>query len=134
MEILRDGAVPVVRMEGSGEYREYYQSSQHGFRIVVTHFPAGHVQNEHRHNYLLDITYVLEGAVQAIERREGILSEVTLNSGDLVCFAPPLFHNIANRGNAPARTLTLKMLRDRSISSEKFERLLEDDWIGYDAS
>ena len=88
MKVFRADEVPSAQTNGTAETRLYYESPEQGFRIVVTTIPPGHTQNEHRHVYLLDIIYVLEGQVQVSERSDGILLEETLGEGDMVCFAP----------------------------------------------
>ena len=130
MKVFRADEVPSAQINGTAETRLYYESATQGFRIVVTTIPPGHVQNEHRHEYLLDIIYVLEGQVQVSQRSDGILLEETLGKGDMVCFSPPVFHNVANKGTEPARTLTLKMIADTSFSPAELEKLFKTDWIG----
>ena len=49
----------------------------------------------------------------------------------MICFAPPHFHNLANPGEIPARTLTLKLRVDSNIDPQDVARLLDKDWIGY---
>ena len=130
MKVFRAAEVPFAQTNGTAETRLYYESAAQGFRVVVTTIPPGHVQNEHRHEYLLDIIYVLEGHVQVSQCTDGILLEETLGEGDMVCFSPPVFHNVANKGTEPARTLTLKMIADVSISPAELEKLFKTDWIG----
>lgn len=134
MEILRKNAVPTNHINGSDEIRRYYESSTGTFRIVVTHIPPGHVQNEHRHEHLLDIIYVVDGKVDVSERRDGTLTEITLDAGDMACFTPPFFHNLANRGSIPATTLTLKITGNSEVSPESMKEIFEGDWIGHGGS
>jgi quercetin dioxygenase-like cupin family protein len=130
MKVFRVDEVPSAKINGTAESRLYYESPEQGFRIVVTTIPPGHTQNEHRHDYLLDIIYVLEGQVQVSERSGGIFLEETLECGDMVCFMPPAFHNVANKSTETARTLTLKMVTDSGISPDEFVKLFKTDWIG----
>jgi quercetin dioxygenase-like cupin family protein len=131
MEIFRRESLPVINMNGSDETRRYYEFSHRGFVIVETCIPPGHVQNEHRHDQLLDIMFVLEGEIRVSQREDGIVHEETLNEGDMICFAPPVFHNVANVSNEPARTLTLKMRADSTRSAQDLARLFKSDWTGY---
>jgi quercetin dioxygenase-like cupin family protein len=131
MEILRGGDVPFKRSESSAETRRYYELAQHGFRLVETQMPPGHVQNEHRHDQLLDIILVLEGVVQVTQREDGVIREDILHAGDMACFSPPFFHNIANPSEQPARTLTLKIRADSGLSPDAVAKLFQTDWIGY---
>ncbi len=131
MDIIRRGDIPLVPTDGSDETRRYYDYPRHGFRVVETCLPPGHVQNEHRHAELLDVTLVIEGEIQVTRRREGVLVEETLKEGDMVRFAPPDFHNVANKSGETARTLTLKMRRDSGLSPEALTRLFKTDWYGY---
>ena len=64
------------------------------------------------------------------ERSGGIFLEETLECGDMVCFMPPAFHNVANKSTETARTLTLKMVTDSGISPDEFVKLFKTDWIG----
>jgi len=91
--------------------------------------PAGHVQNEHRHEELYDVTYVLEGEIEVSERANGDTRTENVASGDLVVFEPGPFHNVANRSDAHALTLTFKIARRPDLDSADFERLCETDWI-----
>ena len=79
MEILRRASVPFVTMDGGAETRRYYEQAQHGYRLVETTMPPGHVQNEHRHDQLLDITLVLEGEVRVTQRENDELHEEVLH-------------------------------------------------------
>jgi quercetin dioxygenase-like cupin family protein len=133
MDIFRVIEAPFSHTNGTAEKRWHFGSAAQGFRIVVTEIPPGHVQNEHRHERLLDIIYVLEGQIQVYQRRDGELREETLQAGDIVCFEPPEFHNVANKSAALARTMTLKMTRDSTILPEALDHLFDSDWIGYNS-
>lgn len=99
--------------------------------MVITEIPPGHIQNEHKHEFLLDVIYVLEGQIQVYQRSDGQLCEETLGAGDIVCFSPPKFHNVANKCQAVARTLTLKVAQDPTLPLDVLDKLFASDWIGY---
>jgi quercetin dioxygenase-like cupin family protein len=131
MDIFRADKAPFSHTNGTAERRWHYGSATQGFRIVVTEIPPGHVQNEHRHDHLLDVIYVLEGQVQVYQRCDGELRKETLSAGDIACFEPPEFHNVANKSTAPARTLTLKVTKDTAVPLDVLDKLFKGDWIGY---
>jgi quercetin dioxygenase-like cupin family protein len=131
MEIFRADEVPSSHTNGTAEKRWHYGSVAEPFRIVLTEIPPGHIQNEHKHDHLLDVVYVLEGQVHIYQRDGDKLREEILNAGDVACFKPPEFHNVANKGTASARTLTLKMIRDTTIPLDVLDKLFKSDWIGY---
>lgn len=131
MEILRCADVPFQNPGKGDEMRRYYELAHRGFRIVETLMPPGHVQNEHRHDQLLDILFVLTGQVTIAQRTNGVLREEILSAGDLVCFSPPFFHNVVNKSDQPARTLTLKMTAADVESGQAMAELFRTDWIGY---
>lgn len=134
MEIFRKDEVPTRRVPGDPEVRWYYTAADEAFKIVVTHLPPGHVQNEHRHDHLLDIVYVVEGQIRVYERREDGISDAILSAGDLACFAPPYTHNTANLSATAAITLTLKILEQSSPPLDFIKGIFDRDWIGYDGS
>lgn len=131
MEILRKDEVPSNYINGSSEVRWYYESPVAPFRVVVTNVPSGHVQNEHRHKYLTEIVYVTQGRVDVSERRNGSVTEVTLGPGDMVCFSPPHFHNMANRSAESATTVTIKLIVDERVAPGQENEIFKTDWIGY---
>lgn len=129
MQILRRDSAPMRDL--GDEERYYYQSDQ--LRMVITHIPAGHVQNEHRHESLYDTTYVLEGEVEVSERVGDKLRIEQLQAGDMVACAPGTYHNVANRSDRPAKLLTLKYLKLDELSGQAFADLCERDWVGLPA-
>jgi quercetin dioxygenase-like cupin family protein len=116
-----------LRHERHGdELRDYYDSTH--FRIVVTHLPPGHVQNEHRHERLYDITWVIDGEIEISERTTDGPSSAVLHAGDLAVCEPGPLHNVANRSAMPATTLTLKIVRPADLSRAEFAELCRVDW------
>ncbi|MGH2967155.1 MAG: cupin domain-containing protein [Solirubrobacterales bacterium] len=128
MEIHRYETVP-HELRGA-EVRDQYDSEH--FRIVVTHIPAGHVQNEHRHTHLYDITWVVDGEVEVSERDGDVVASAVLRPGDLVVCSPGRFHNIANRSLGPATLLTLKFVRPTRLTPKQFADLCQGDWYAPD--
>jgi len=131
MDIFRADKAAFSHTNGTAERRWHYGSAGQGFRIVITEIPPGHVQNEHRHDHLFDVVYVVEGEVHISQRCAGVLREEALRAGDIACFEPPEFHNMANKSSAIARTLTLKVPKDSTIPLEVLVKVFENDWIGY---
>lgn len=132
MEVFKEDEVPARYIENSTEFRKYYGSSSDAFKIVITHVPPGHMQNEHSHKYLLDIVYVIEGTVRVYERANDVISSATLRAGDMVSFEPPFSHNMSNPGDVPATTLTMKIVGRKEIPEGLAEDIFDHDWIRYE--
>ncbi len=125
MQIIRQIDTPSEEL--GRERRWYYQTEQ--LRVVITKIPAGHVQNEHRHEKMYDATYILEGEVEVSERIDGQVRHETAKAGDFVVFAPGPYHNIANQSGSEAVMLTLKFVRDPDLEAESFRALCKTDWL-----
>lgn len=132
MELFRRDEVPTRRIPGDPEVRWYYTSPSDDFKVVVTQLPPGYVQNEHRHEHLLDIIYVVAGQVDVYERCAGDIVEATLSVGDMACFLPPCSHNMINRTSEPATTLTIKIVGSKRLDPDALKGIFDRDWIGYD--
>lgn len=125
MNTYREIAAKVVHRDG--ERRLYYQGEQ--CRVVVTTVPSGHVQNEHRHDDLYDIIWVVSGSIEASEKSEEKQFTELLGAADMVEFPPGLFHSVANRSPDPATLVCIKLRRSERTSTEEFALLCESDWI-----
>ena len=124
MKILHQSDAP-LEMLGDEPRRRY--TTNH-LRVVITDIPAGHVENEHRHDRLGEAIWVLAGEVEIWERdADGVTTE-TIGEGDLVVFSPGRFHNVANRSTMPARMLTVKFAVPLDIETTDFA-----DWRGYES-
>lgn len=125
MEII---AKTMARRGGEHTDPRWYYDAEH-VRLVETHLPSKHVQNPHSHAELYDITFVLEGEIVAIEAGgDGSVREQTLGPGDLVVFGPGRDHNVVNRGDEMARTITLKFVRPEGLTREEFLAKCTHDW------
>jgi quercetin dioxygenase-like cupin family protein len=109
------------RIDYSGDY----------FKMVVTHIPPGHIQNEHRHDRLSEITLVLRGTIRVAERSNGHQVGEELGEGDMVVFSPGTFHNVENATSSISTTLTLKMVAPADLSPIAFAELCQKDWLPY---
>jgi quercetin dioxygenase-like cupin family protein len=121
----------------TAEERTYFELPDGGIRAVITRMPPGRVQNMHRHVALLDITYVIEGEIVAIERdHTGNEREERLEPGDWVVFSPPAYHNLRNASSdRAAMTLTIKKLRDGTYcDADTFAELCTTDWVPFSGS
>jgi quercetin dioxygenase-like cupin family protein len=125
MQIIREKDAATKQL--GREQRSYFQSEQ--LRAVITRLPPGHVQNEHRHERLYDAAYVLEGEIEVSEVADNEPRSERASAGDFVVFRPGAYHNVANRSEAPAVTLTLKFLHDPQMDADTFNRLCETDWM-----
>ena len=124
MDVQRRESAP-HRTRG-GETRHYFDSAHS--RLVITRMPPAHVQNEHRHEVLYDVTWVIEGEVEVFEREGDEVASAILSKGDVVFCAPGRFHNIANRSGRPAMLMTLKFPRPDNMTPAQFAALCEKDW------
>ena len=111
---------------GPTERREYYNTAFS--RIVVTTIPGGYKQVAHVHERLFDLTFVLQGSIEAVETRGGVSERLVLSAGDLVSFHPGNAHNITNPTDAPAKTLTVKFALPEDLTEDAFRELAELDW------
>lgn len=119
----REAASHVTRGD---EIRDYYDAAHS--RIVVTHIPPGHTQQEHRHEVLYDITWVIAGEVEVSEREDEEVTTAILAEGDVAVCAPGPYHNIANRSARAATLLTLKFPRPQGMTPAEFASLCDTDW------
>jgi quercetin dioxygenase-like cupin family protein len=136
MILLHRSEVPTAEL-GDAEPKErrfYYQSDEHLIRMVTTEIPPGHTQKEHAHAVLLDITYVIRGAVEVADQtRSGVRRTATLGPGDVAIFTPSDFHSMRNASaTEPAETFTVKIPAGwAQISPAAFAQLCSSDWIPF---
>lgn len=108
------------------EERTAFQGDQ--LRLVVTHIPPGHRQDAHRHERLIDATYVISGEVTAIEQADHGTDRAILTQGTFVIFEPGPHHTIENHSAQAALLLTVKCAHQADLTAEGFQHLCATDW------
>lgn len=105
----------ILQRQFGKETRSYHNYDD--VRIIVTNIPAGHRQPLHRHRYVSELFYVVEGSVTAVEGDD----EWEVVRGESFMFRPSLlYHTIENRTLEDALMLTLKLIPDPELDTSHF--------------
>jgi mannose-6-phosphate isomerase-like protein (cupin superfamily) len=109
---------------GAGAYQLRFLAESPAEPIAITenaipaHFPGPVL---HRHRYLTDIFYVLEGTITI--HLDGVEQDV--GPGGFVLVPPGVVHSFANRGDEPARFLNIYQPAGNEQYLKELGKLLE---------